>query len=52
MLLDKGLRPETMHAALFLMPGWNEPETAPLGEEVTVTVLRPDGTALRELFGD
>ena len=28
-----------------------EPETAPLGEEVTVTVLRPDGTALRELFG-
>jgi hypothetical protein len=29
---------ETMRAAFFLMPGWNEPETAPLGEEVILAV--------------
>jgi hypothetical protein len=27
-----------MRAALLLMPGWNEPDTAPLGEEVILAV--------------
>jgi hypothetical protein len=32
-----------MRAAFFLMPGWNEPETAPLGEEVILAVTDGQG---------
>jgi len=32
-----------MRAAFFLMPGWNEPETAPLGEEVSLAVTDGQG---------
>jgi hypothetical protein len=32
-----------MRAVLFLMPGWNEPETAPLGEEIILAVTDGQG---------
>jgi hypothetical protein len=32
-----------MRAAFFLMSGWNEPETAPLGEEVILAVTDGQG---------
>ena len=34
---------ETMRAAFSLMPGWNETETAPLGEEVILAVTDGQG---------
>jgi hypothetical protein len=32
-----------MRAAFYLMPGWNEPNTAPLGEEVILAVTDGQG---------
>jgi hypothetical protein len=32
-----------MRAAFFLMPGWNEPDTAPLDEEVILAVTDGQG---------
>ena len=36
---------DTMRAAVFLMPGWNEPDSAPLGEESLLAVTDGQGGA-------